>query len=191
MSLSRNWRSTAPIFLGGAQSLQSPCKLRPSLADFVSRSQIRSALPRNCAHNSNDKNPAPGAPQAVPVATERLWRPPLALFPFAQGSDLRCDTSNRGPMPVRQRLLQSPDRVSLPVQKVARPFLCRREICPDALTNRELAQMSDRLRHFWSAYARSAPFPLVTISLAIRARFFVRGRFESRTHRSSRDRNLP
>src|SRR6266536_913724 len=132
MPLSRNWRWTAPIFPGGAQWIRSPCKLPLSLANLVSQSQTRSARSDNHAGNSNNKNPLPDVPQASLTANAALPLPPLALFPFAQASDRRCDRSNHGPMPVRQMLLQSPDRVLLPVQKVARPFLCRREIYRDA-----------------------------------------------------------
>src|SRR5206468_13079708 len=126
MPLSRNWQWTAPIFLGGAQSIQSPCKLPLSLANLVSQSQTRSAHSDNHARNSNNKNPLRDVPQASLAANGALPLPPLALFPFAQASDRRCDRSSLRPRSIRQRLLQSPDRVLLPGQKVARPFLCRR-----------------------------------------------------------------
>ena len=190
MPLSRSWLWTPSICPDGAQSMQSPCIRLRNLANFVLQSQIRPALSHNCARNSNNKNPARGAPRAGLVAGEWPCRPPHAPFPFARELDRRCDTSNRGPMPVRQTLVQSPDRVSSPAQKVARPFQQWGEVCPDACTNRELGQTPGRLRCFRWACVRSAPFPWVTASLAIRARSFVPDRFEWRRRRSNRDRNL-
>src|SRR6266480_1879415 len=190
MPLSRNWLWTLPICPVGAQSIQSPCTRPRNLANFVSQSQIRPALSHNCARNSNNKNPARGAPRAGLVAGEWPCRPPHGPFPFAREWDRRCDTSNCGPMPIRQTLVQSPDRVLLPAQKVAQLFQQLGEVCPDACTDRELGETRSRLRCFPWAYARSAPFPWVTASLAIRARSFVPDRFELRRHRLNRDRNL-
>src|SRR6476469_4040602 len=132
MPLFRNWRWSVPIFPAGVQWIQSPCKLPLSLANLVSQSQTPSERSDNHARNSNNKNPSPDVPQASLAANAALPLPPLALFPFAQASDRRCDTSNHGPMPVLQMLLQRSDRVLSPVQKVARPFPCLREICLDA-----------------------------------------------------------
>src|SRR6266705_1879091 len=140
MPLSRSWLWTPPICLDGAQSMQSPCTRPRNLANFVLQSQIRPALSHNCARNSNNKNRARDVLPAGPVASEWLRPPPHAPFPFARELDRRCDTSNRGPMPVRQTLPQSSDRVLLPAQKVARPFLCWREICLDVCINRELGE---------------------------------------------------
>src|SRR6266478_8609104 len=137
MPLSRSWLWTPPICPDGAQSTQSPYTHLGNLANFVSQSQIRPALSHNYARNSNNKNPARGAPRAGLVAGEWPCRPPPAPFPFAREWDRRCDTSNRGSMPVRQTLVQSPDRVLLPAHKVAQPFQQRGEACPDAWTNRE------------------------------------------------------
>src|SRR5881394_2970413 len=161
MPLSRNWLWTLPICPDGAQSTQLPYKHPRNLANFVSQSQIRPALSHNCARNSNNKNRAPGAPRAGLVAGEWPYRPPHAPFPFARELDRRCDTSNRGPIPVQQTLVQSQDRVSSPAQKVARPFQQWSEVCPDVCTNRELGQTPGRLRCFPLACVRSAPFPWV------------------------------
>src|SRR6266487_2428533 len=70
MRLSPDWPWTRPICPGDAQSLQSPCRLPPSLASFVSQSQTPSAHSDNRARHSNNKNPARGAPQAGLVAGE-------------------------------------------------------------------------------------------------------------------------
>src|SRR5439155_4516101 len=190
MPLSRSWLWTPPICLDGAQSTQSPCIPPRNLANFVLQPQIRPAPSDNRARNSNNKNPARGALRAVLVAIEWPCRQPHAPFPFAREWDRSCDTSNPGPMPVRQTLVQSPDRVVLPVHKIAQPFQKWGEVCPDGCSNRALGETQSRLRCFPWACARSASFPSVTASLAIRVRSFVTDQFEWRRHRSNHDRNL-
>src|SRR5919198_567179 len=111
MPPSRNWRWTAPIFPGGAQWIQSPCRLPRSLANLVSQSQIRLAHFDNRVRNSNDKNQAPDALQASSVANEAPLEMRYAPFPFAQQLDQTCDTSSYRSTPIRRKPQQSSGRV--------------------------------------------------------------------------------
>src|SRR5436190_16444385 len=125
----RNCRWTAPIFPGGAQWIQLPCKLPPSLANLVLQSQTRLAHSDNRARNNNDRTQARGGPQVSSAVNEALRLLRHAPFPFAQVLDRKCDTSSHRSRPIQQTLPRSLDRFSSPSQKIAPPFLYRRETC--------------------------------------------------------------
>src|SRR5436190_7971230 len=191
MRLSRGWRWIASISPGGAQWIQSPCKLPPSLARLISQSRTPSARSDNRARNSNDRSQEPDGPPASSAADGAPPRLRAAPFLFEEQLDRRCGTSNHRSKPIQQTPLQSSDRVPSLFEKVVQPFLYRREICPVELTNRVPVQTRDRLRHFASVCAQFALSPLAKASLAIRERSVGPGLFEWQTHRSDHGHNLP
>src|SRR4029453_4084813 len=131
MPLCSGWLWTLPICPAGAQSLQLPGKRPRSLADFLSQSQIHRVRADNFVRSSSNRNQAQDVLQAGRVANESPPRPRRAPFLFVPALGRSRDTSSRAPVPIRQTPPQSRGRALLLAQRVARPFLCRREVCPD------------------------------------------------------------